>query len=125
LGGPRSGERDAAVMTISSSSVSPPSMKDALSRLWIKFLPEIENRLVALESAALALEAGTLADSDREAAHQAAHKLAGVLGTFGLHRGTELARQAEVLLDEDDANPSATDLSSWVGELRSLIENRK
>jgi HPt (histidine-containing phosphotransfer) domain-containing protein len=53
------------------------------------------------ERAALLLEAGNLWANDRldEAtrlrAVDSAHKLAGVLGTFGLPRGTELAREAE------------------------------
>jgi len=102
----------------------PASMSEALGRLWSKFLPEIENRTAILEGAVRALTSGSLSNEEREAAHQAAHKLAGVLGTFGLQRGTELARQAELAFaDEQPAH--ASELSSWVGELRSLIESRK
>jgi HPt (histidine-containing phosphotransfer) domain-containing protein len=100
-------------------------MQEALARMWTKFLPEIENRLALLESAAHSLDAGLLADEDREAAYQAAHKLAGVLGTFGLHRGTELARQVEVGLAETIPAATAADLSCWVSELRLLIDSRK
>ena len=103
---------------------TPPAMQEALARLWTKFLPEIENRLAIVESAAASLESGTLSADEREAAHQAAHKLAGVLGTFGLHRGTELARLAELgFAGEKPA--SAAELSGWVAELRALIEARK
>ena len=102
----------------------PPAMLEALGRLWTKFLPEIENRMGILESAVRALESGSLSGDEREAAHQAAHKLAGVLGTFGLHRGTELARQAE--LGFSDEKPAlATELSFWVSELRLQIDQRK
>jgi HPt (histidine-containing phosphotransfer) domain-containing protein len=102
----------------------PPAMLEALGRLWTKFLPEIENRMAILESAVRALESGSLSVDEREAAHQAAHKLAGVLGTFGLHRGTELARQAELgFADEKPA--AAGELSSWIAELRLLIDQRK
>ncbi len=72
-----------------------PSMKEALDRLWKQFLPQIEERVAALESAATALAADRLSHDQREAAHAAAHKLAGVLGTFGLTKGTILAREAE------------------------------
>jgi HPt (histidine-containing phosphotransfer) domain-containing protein len=99
-------------------------MSEALGRLWTKFLPEIEQRLELLETAARSLEAGHLAEDDREAAHQAAHKLAGVLGTFGLHRGTDLARQAEIELESGiPAEPGA--FCARVSELRSLIVARK
>jgi HPt (histidine-containing phosphotransfer) domain-containing protein len=99
-------------------------MLEALGRLWTKFLPEIESRMGILESAARALESGSLSSGEREAAHQAAHKLAGVLGTFGLHRGTELARQAELGFSNEKP-ASAAELSSWIAELRLLIDQRK
>jgi HPt (histidine-containing phosphotransfer) domain-containing protein len=102
----------------------PPAMLEALGRLWTKFLPEIENRMGILESAVRALESGPLSGDEREAAHQAAHKLAGVLGTFGLHRGTELARQAELGFSDEKSTLPA-ELSSWVTELRLLIDSRK
>ena len=108
-------------------STTPPAMPDAMSealgRLWAKFLPEIEARLALVESAANALKAGSLPDDTRETAHQAAHKLAGVLGTFGLHRGTELARQAELLLENMPGDAGAN-LSGWIEELRSIIQSR-
>ena len=102
----------------------PPAMLEALGRLWTKFLPEIKSRLTILEAAAQTLESGTLSCDERESAHQAAHKLAGVLGTFGLHRGTELARQTELVFAEEHT-ASAADLSSWIAELRLLIDERK
>ncbi len=79
-------------------ATTPPAMAEALARLWTKFLPEIEQRVALLEAAAQTLATGALTQQQREAAHAAAHKLAGSLGTFGLHRGTEIARQAEHLL---------------------------
>jgi HPt (histidine-containing phosphotransfer) domain-containing protein len=102
----------------------PPAMLEALGRLWAKFLSEIENRMAILESAVRSLDAGSLSGDEREGAHQAAHKLAGVLGTFGLHRGTELARQAEMVFAAEKS-ASAAELSSWVGELRLLIDGRR
>ena len=102
----------------------PPSMSEALGRLWTKFLPEIENRLVVVEAAVHSAESGSLANEERESAHQAAHKLAGVLGTFGLHRGTELARHAEIVFS-GEITGSTTELSEWVLELRQLIDARK
>ena len=105
-----------------------PSMADALARLWTKFLPEIESRLTVLEVTAQALQQGPLSTEQRAQAHADAHKLAGSLGTFGLQRGTELARQAETLLADDSgglAEDASARLSLWVTELRTLVDARK
>jgi HPt (histidine-containing phosphotransfer) domain-containing protein len=101
-----------------------PSISDALSKLWTRFLPEIENRLALLQVAADALASGSLGTGQREAAHAAAHKLAGTLGTFGLPQGTDLARQAELLLAGDVPDSAAPQLLSWVAELQSVIRSR-
>ncbi len=100
-------------------------MAEALARLWTKFLPEIDRRLVVVESAVQAMCAGALSDELREDAHQAAHKLAGTLGTFGLHRGTELARNAELVLEGDAPLAGNSELTAWIAELRALIDSRK
>jgi HPt (histidine-containing phosphotransfer) domain-containing protein len=98
-------------------------MAEALARLWTKFLPDIEQRVATLEVAAQALAAGALTNEQCESAQAAAHKLAGTLGTFGLHRGTDLARQAELAFAEENTT-SAADLSSWICEMRMLINRR-
>jgi HPt (histidine-containing phosphotransfer) domain-containing protein len=86
---------------------SGPALNDALNALWQRFLPQMQERLRAIEDANCALRAGTLSPEQRAAASAAAHKLAGVLGSFGLTSGTEPAREAEhiysseVAIDED------------------------
>jgi len=110
-------------------TTTPPEMAQALARLWTKFQPDIEQRVATLEVAAQALPAGSLTDEQRESAHAAAHKLAGTLGMFGLHRGTALARQAELALAEDIRSSAtvelSSELSSWIAELRAVIADRK
>ncbi len=64
-----------------------PDLNEALDRLWNQFLPQIEERVATLETASQALSAGELSDELRDAAHAVAHKLAGILGTFGLTKG--------------------------------------
>ena len=105
-------------------TTTPPGMAAALDRLWAKFLPEIEQRIAVLESAAEALTAGLLTETEREAAHAAAHKLAGSLGTFGMQRGTELARLAEDLLATMPAANAGAELASWANELRAMVAAR-
>ena len=79
-----------------------------------------------LESAASAALAGTLPASLREQAFAEAHKLAGVLGTFGLPQGTELAREAETIYAAAAGidSPTAQRLAEIAARLRSLIAAR-
>jgi HPt (histidine-containing phosphotransfer) domain-containing protein len=98
----------------------------AIDRLWLRFFPEIKNRVTALETAAQAANANQLTASQRETARTAAHKLAGVLGTFGLTRGTALARELEQTLSSEDAgtDDSSTRLAMAVAELSAIVESR-
>ena len=104
--------------------VTQPDLTAALDRLWRQFLPQIEERVTALESAGQALAGLKLSDEQREAAKSAAHKLAGVLGTFGLTKGTVLAREAEMLCSTDADPASAAQLTEIAAQLRSLIAGR-
>lgn len=101
-----------------------PELNAALDRLWKQFLPQIEERVAVLETASSALSIGKLTDELRDAARAAAHKLAGVLGTFGLTKGTILAREAEMLYSGDTDPASAAQLTDIPAQLRSLIAER-
>ena len=61
-------------------------LADAMNRLWAKYLPQMEERVGTLKKAAESLEIGTLTKTGQEQAGADAHKLAGVLGTFGLKK---------------------------------------
>ncbi len=74
-----------------------PSLTEAMNRLWAKFLPQMEERVANLQRAAENASKGTLGGEEQQRATSEAHKLAGVLGTFGLQAGTDLAREAEGL----------------------------
>jgi HPt (histidine-containing phosphotransfer) domain-containing protein len=102
-----------------------PDLAATLDRLWARFRSEILERVAELQSAAHALAAGSLTPEQQESAHAAAHKLAGVLGTFNLHRGTELARELELLYAEMPDPSLAPRLAEQTAELRALIDNRK
>jgi HPt (histidine-containing phosphotransfer) domain-containing protein len=99
----------------------------ALNRLWDRFVPEMRNRVNVLQAAADASERGDLTPEQREAAHAAAHKLAGTLGTFNLPRGTDLARKFEMLTADDAIlTPQlAGNLLSIAAELQRIIDSRK
>jgi HPt (histidine-containing phosphotransfer) domain-containing protein len=100
------------------------ALKQALDRMWIQFLPMMVERVAILETAAAA---GHLSAEQLEAAHAAAHKLAGALGTFGLAEGTVLAREAEALyaVDRENSILNHPRLAQIAARLRDLIENRR
>ena len=103
------------------------ALSEAIDRLWVRHLPEIKERIAVIQAAAGSLAAGTLDRSRRAAAHAAAHKLAGVLGTFGLTRGTVLARELEInFSSKDGPDPaSATRLAAIATDLRAMVESRE
>ncbi len=99
-------------------------LNEALDRLWKQFLPQIEERVATIEHAADVLTAGELPDEQRDAAQAAAHKLAGILGTFGLTKGTILAREAEHLCSGDSDPALAGELAGIAAQLRAMVGSR-
>jgi len=102
-------------------------MTEALAQLWVKFLPEMEERVAILKAASSALGQGKLSTRQREEANSAAHKLAGVLGTFGLTKGTILAREAEIIYsgEPETDRDAAADLARIAEELRTIVASHK
>lgn len=103
------------------------ALTEALDRLWVRFLPQIEERVGLLESAAATFSANQLSIEQREAVKAAAHKLAGVLGTFGLTKGTVLARELEIMYSRQNGpDPAfAARLIEIAAELRTIVASRK
>jgi HPt (histidine-containing phosphotransfer) domain-containing protein len=102
-------------------------LSEAMNRLWQKFLPQMEERVATLQSAAERLASGgALSGEEQSHAGAEAHKLAGVLGTFGLKEGTELAREAEGLFEGSlDADPATmARLTSIAERLKAMIATR-
>lgn len=102
-------------------------LTEAMNRLWAKFLPQMQERVLTLQQTAEKAANGTLAVVDQEAAGSDAHKLAGVLGTFGLQKGTELAREAENLYAEelDETLAQSRRLTEIAEQLKTIIDNRQ
>lgn len=103
------------------------AFKEVLDRMWTRFLPDIRDRAAVLDAAAKAAVDGTLSQAIRAEALSAAHKLAGTLGTFGLPRGTDLARELELLYASDDGleGAKAQRLATITAEIKAMIESRK
>ena len=86
--------------------------------MWQRNLPILRARIANLEMAAQHAEVGQLTGPARQEAADIAHKLAGSLGMFGYLRGTEIARQLEVLLDVEGplAGGEVRKLTSLLGQ---------
>jgi HPt (histidine-containing phosphotransfer) domain-containing protein len=103
------------------------NLNEALDRLWAQYLPLVKERIAILEAAAAASATHQLSAEQVEAAKSAAHKLAGVLGSYGLPRGTQVARELETMYSclKDPGALLSAHLASLAAELRQIVETRK
>jgi diguanylate cyclase (GGDEF)-like protein len=74
---------------------------DAIALIWEKNKPGISSQVDILEDAVASLLEGSLPDDLREKARGNAHKLAGSVGTFGFAEGSALARETELIFQND------------------------
>lgn len=72
-----------------------------IDELWLKHLPLMQSRVETIRVAAEALLQGQLNEEIRASAKDAAHKLAGSLGTFSLESASRDAVEIERLLADD------------------------
>jgi DNA-binding response OmpR family regulator/HPt (histidine-containing phosphotransfer) domain-containing protein len=72
--------------------------KEAMGGLWRQHQGAIAERFNILQQMQIALAQDQLTAPLQQAAAQAAHKLAGVLGMFGREEGTQVARDLETIL---------------------------
>lgn len=97
-----------------------------LAALWRTSLPVIRERVAALHSACDELSLDSANAEARASGREAAHKLSGVLGTFGLPRGSELAAQIEAVLQSDEPLPSEAiaTLADRIRQLEAVIASK-
>ncbi len=100
-------------------------LHDLLEGLWEQRKGMVVERLKLLEDVVLNLDDASTRPS-RELGIDAAHKLAGILGTFGLPRGTDLAREVELAMSQDRAldTVEVQHLQAVVRDLGSLVAQR-
>ncbi|MGH2681675.1 MAG: response regulator [Actinomycetota bacterium] len=94
----------------------------AIQNLWSQVRTSVLARLDVLDRALEALAAGALDLPLRRSAEREAHRLAGLVGTFGFHRGSELASRLEHELMAGPAQAAAQKLAEMVAELRRELE---
>ena len=102
---------------------SSPQAEAALAAIWAEHRETILERVRVLERAAAKLGRQALDEELRVEAHHEAHKLAGVLGTFGFVTGSDRARDIELLLESPQApQPDcAAVLAELAGALRQEL----
>lgn len=116
--------------TRSVSAIEAPPAADRLQQLllqlWMTSKATVAERLETIRFAQTRLEQNALDDPTRLQAISAAHKLAGILGTFGLPRGTELAQQVEMALERAGRTGSldAKALAMTLHELSELVDQK-
>jgi HPt (histidine-containing phosphotransfer) domain-containing protein len=121
-------DRDETVRTAASLPPEEQSqeqkMQTMISALWERSRHTVAERARLLQSAGDLWNENRLDAATKLRAVDSAHKLAGVLGTFGLPRGTDLAREAEGLFGQSTPPDKAEmeRLQVLLGELASLIE---
>jgi HPt (histidine-containing phosphotransfer) domain-containing protein len=99
-------------------------LQTMISALWERSRHTVVERAALLRTAGDLLSDNSLDQATQQRAVDSAHKLAGVLGTFGLPQGTDLAREAEVLFGQ--STPLGRDeierLQLLLAELTRLID---
>src|ERR1700729_3319920 len=99
-------------------------LRDALAAIWTRSRPALLERQATIARAVPALESGPDDPQLRESVRTEAHKLAGLLGTLGLPRGTELARAIEYRPEPGAPPPDDGELRRLAADLRAVIESR-
>ena len=96
-----------------------------LTRLWgQRVRATVMGRLDVLERATATLLEGNLDDELRREAESEAHKLGGLVGTYGYSEGTRLAKMLERMLEAGSplGQAEALSLSELVASLRDELE---
>jgi DNA-binding transcriptional MocR family regulator len=101
-------------------------LEKMLQALWVNSRQTIDERVESIREVYTQARAGALDHATRQLGSQAAHKLAGVLGTFSLPRGSEIGRSIEELLEQTGKLTTAdvAQLGEWVTELETVIASK-
>jgi HPt (histidine-containing phosphotransfer) domain-containing protein len=97
-----------------------------LAQLWQTSRPSILERLAVLQASGVTLQQDAQDGEARNRGREAAHKLSGVLGVFGLPRGSEIAAEIEhVLKSGEPLTPADLALlQSRIAELKAVIASK-
>jgi HPt (histidine-containing phosphotransfer) domain-containing protein len=103
-----------------------------LAELWRNSRPLILERMTLLQSALASLTRNPADAEARTAGREAAHKLSGILGIFGLPEGSRIASEIEgILIIPNDGGPDVltpaalAGLRSFIAELEAVIASKE
>lgn len=100
-------------------------VQTVLQEIWVKFLETWETQIVVFEEAIAELSTGNLNQELRSSAQAKAHSLIGSLGSFGLLKGSEVARQIEQVLRLDSLGENeAQQLKNLLGQLEQIVTGK-
>jgi HPt (histidine-containing phosphotransfer) domain-containing protein len=95
----------------------------AINAIWLRHKELIFARMDNIDRAVRAFADGQLDEETSAAAHRDAHKLAGALGTFGLHDGTLLARLLEAEF-APDGHRNLAEMKRAAQQLRAQLDSK-
>jgi HPt (histidine-containing phosphotransfer) domain-containing protein len=97
-----------------------------LEVMWKNSRSIIAERIQTLRGAEESLAGGSLEAVDRKDAESAAHKLAGILGTFGLPEGSVLASKIERMMAQkaEISDWQRSELNELLGQLEVQIKSK-
>jgi HPt (histidine-containing phosphotransfer) domain-containing protein len=97
-----------------------------LTELWRTSKPQVLERLNLLRSASAALTENPADSEARSSGLEAAHKLSGVLGVFGLPQGSEIASSIEFLLESGEplTSEDLSILGRQIADLDAVIASK-
>jgi HPt (histidine-containing phosphotransfer) domain-containing protein len=107
---------------------SPENQLQAMLRvLWKNNRATIDERVQRLREAQTQLSSDRMDATARKEAESAAHKLAGVLGTFGLPEGSRIASSIELLFAGDAPlnDHAKSNLAKHLNELEAIIASKQ
>lgn len=93
-------------------------LKKILDEAWREYRFDVIARVEALRVATNQARSGTLDEPARALANSTAHKLAGVLGTFGMREASQMASRIEMLLE-----PGATPAETLATSLDQILDS--
>lgn len=101
------------------------SLQEVLQQVWGQFKQTWEGRMVLFEQAIAQLTIGTLDQELRASVQAETHRLIGSLGSLGVPKGSEVARQIEQLLNlESLGKNQARQLEELVIRLKQTVEDK-
>ena len=111
--------------TNSDTAATANTLQLLLQQLWITSQATVAQRLETLQTAQIRMEQNSLDARVRKQAADAAHKLAGILGTFGLPEGSTLALQVETAMEnETTATLDAKEFAAILDELTRMVAQK-